>query len=325
MAGTLRRSTLLDMAAAGNWGLLRNAFQEFPAIKWSGRDIAGTASGAVSSPAHCDSFGLAMDGGAWHTPRMVPSTQPARPPHPRQWRKAPASHVRPAGIMTGQAWMITGGLGGLGLLFAEWAGLQGASNVSLLDVIAGSLPATIIHLQSQQQQQQQQQQQRHSGAANLGCAFTTFLADSGSADAMAATKAACTSNQNVDGVMHAAGVLRDATIANQTPASFRAVLGCKVTGLHTMHQALQGLPVANMVLFSSVSSIVAPLGQPNYAAANAMLNHWSTAHSNQVSATIIAVPACTNYYSTASGCAMSRAHACSHRFFPQRSWTAEAA
>ena len=279
VAGTLRRSIKLDMAAAGNWGLLRNAFQEFPAIKWSGRDIAGAASGAVSTPSHCDSFGLAMDGGAWHTPRLVPSSHAARPTHPRQWRRASAAQVQPCGIMAGQAWMITGGLGGLGLLFADWAGLQGASYVSLLDVALGPLPASIIHPQLPQQQ--------HSfSEAAQSCAVSTFLADSGSTDAMAASTEACMRSQGVDGVMHAAGVLRDATIANQTPASFRAVLGCKVSGLDMMQESLQGAPVASVVLFSSVSSIVAPLGQPNYAAANAMLNHWATAHSNQVISTI---------------------------------------
>ena len=110
-----------------------------------------------------------------------------------------------------------------------------------------------------------------------------MLADSGSAETMAASRGASMRGRWVDGVMHAAGVLRDATIMNQTPTSFRAVLGCKVTGLDTLHEALRGVPVARMVLFSSVSSIVAPLGQPNYAAANAMLNHWASAHSNQVS------------------------------------------
>ena len=170
--------------------------------------------------------------------------------------------------------MITGGLGGLGLLFAEWASMQGASHVSLLDVVAAPLPARITHTRGLDES---------SDESMPACAISAILADSGSAECMAAAADACMRRWAVSGVMHAAGMLRDATISNQTPASFRAVLGCKVVGLDTLHGAMQATPLMSTVLFSSVSSIVAPLGQPNYAAANAMLNTWASAHCNQVS------------------------------------------
>lgn len=42
------------------------------------------------------------------------------------------------------------------------------------------------------------------------------------------------------------------------------------------------------ILFSSVSSIVAPLGQPNYAAANAILNAHANKRSQQVESSFVA-------------------------------------
>lgn len=78
--------------------------------------------------------------------------------------------------------------------------------------------------------------------------------------------------------------LQDKLLPKQTPSSFRAVLGVKVSGLLAMDAAMVALPLSSIMLFSSVSSIVAPLGQPNYAAANAMLNAWANGRSSQASA-----------------------------------------
>jgi len=68
----------------------------------------------------------------------------------------------------------------------------------------------------------------------------------------------------------------------QTPSSFRNVLGPKVSGLITIAARVQAMPLCSLVLFSSISSIVAPLGQPNYAAANAMLNALGNNHNQKV-------------------------------------------
>ncbi len=76
--------------------------------------------------------------------------------------------------------------------------------------------------------------------------------------------------------------VQDQLLLKQTPATFRGVLGAKVSGLLAMAPHLHAAAMPHTLLFSSVSSIVAPLGQPNYAAANAMLNAWANAQSAQV-------------------------------------------
>lgn len=77
------------------------------------------------------------------------------------------------------------------------------------------------------------------------------------------------------------GVLEDGALAKQTPGSFRRMAAGKVAGLAALERHLGALPVPGLAAFSSVSSIVAPLGQPNYAAANASLPAWASAKAGQ--------------------------------------------
>jgi len=77
---------------------------------------------------------------------------------------------------------------------------------------------------------------------------------------------------------------QDALLLRQTAGRFRASLAGKVGGLLALDAALGGAPLRAALLFSSVSAIVAPLGQPNYAAANAALNAWATGRGAQARA-----------------------------------------
>ncbi len=76
----------------------------------------------------------------------------------------------------------------------------------------------------------------------------------------------------IRGVVHAAGVLADATIANLNEESLRAVLTPKVAGAWNLHKVLQRIPLDFFVLFSSFASVLGSPGQANYAAANAFLD-----------------------------------------------------
>lgn len=54
-----------------------------------------------------------------------------------------------------------------------------------------------------------------------------------------------------------------------------------MSGLQALESKLACTPVAAVATFSSISSIVAPLGQPNYAAANASLCSWASSKAAQ--------------------------------------------
>jgi hypothetical protein len=82
-----------------------------------------------------------------------------------------------------------------------------------------------------------------------------------------------------DMVFHAAGILQDSLIGNQTQASIRAVMAPKAAA--NIMAATAMMPLQQLVLFSSVASTVGAAGQGNYVAANAVLDGWALAGRRQ--------------------------------------------
>jgi hypothetical protein len=82
-----------------------------------------------------------------------------------------------------------------------------------------------------------------------------------------------------DVVLHAAGILQDSLISNQSQSSIRAVMAPKLgpAGAANMLGATAAMPLQQLVLFSSVASCVGAAGQGNYVAANAVLDGWAAA------------------------------------------------
>ena len=93
------------------------------------------------------------------------------------------------------------------MLFARWATAQNAAKLTLLDVTTAvnSCPAVFLM---------------------PGCDTQITIA---TADVAMAEAADMAGRERVDGVMHAAGVLRDALLLKQTSASFREVLSGKAS------------------------------------------------------------------------------------------------
>ena len=71
------------------------------------------------------------------------------------------------------------------------------------------------------------------------------------------------------GVIHAAGVLDDATLLQMTGEQIRAVMAPKAAGAWALHAATERDPLDLFVMFSSASALLGLAGQANYAAANA--------------------------------------------------------
>ncbi len=85
----------------------------------------------------------------------------------------------------------------------------------------------------------------------------------------------------VSGIINSGGVLADAAISRQTAAGVRSAFAPKLGSAVAMHQDSRVLPVSQVLLFSSVSSLLGAPGQANYAGANAALEGWMAASSSQ--------------------------------------------
>ncbi|MFJ2008315.1 SDR family NAD(P)-dependent oxidoreductase [Streptomyces chartreusis] len=80
----------------------------------------------------------------------------------------------------------------------------------------------------------------------------------------------------VTAIVHGAGTIADARIANKTDAQFASVLNTKVRGLHALLDATAEDPLALVCLFSSIAAHGGNAGQSDYAMANEILHHTAS-------------------------------------------------
>ncbi|MFG6107742.1 type I polyketide synthase [Leptothoe sp. EHU-05/26/07-4] len=159
------------------------------------------------------------------------------------------------------SYLITGGLGGLGLQVAQWLASQGVKQL----VLTGrqiDRPDTEAALTALEQ---------------TGTRVKVMAADVTSQAAMARVmKTIETSLPPLKGVIHIAGVLDDGILLSQTWESFSRVMAPKVQGTWILHQLTKTLPLDFFICFSSISALMGAPGQANYAAANAFMDAFAT-------------------------------------------------
>jgi hypothetical protein len=159
------------------------------------------------------------------------------------------------------AYVITGGLGGLGLRVAEWLTDQGARHLALIGRHAPGEAAT-----------EAMARMRERGAQVLA-----LRADVGVfTELQAAMQAIDEQLPEIRGIFHSAGVLDDGALARQSWDRFETVFSPKVDGTRNLAACAEDLDLDHFVLFSSAASLLGSPGLANHAAANSYLDAVAT-------------------------------------------------
>ncbi|MDR3753233.1 MAG: SDR family NAD(P)-dependent oxidoreductase [Terracidiphilus sp.] len=192
-----------------------------------------------------------------------------------------------ARLERGGVYLITGGLGALGLTAAEHLARQFQAHLVLVG--RSALPPEAqweSALQDGGRSDAEKERLRKLVAIrSLAASLLVLQADVTKLDEMkAAVAQARRQFGKINGVFHAAGLLDDGLLMLKTAASARRVLDPKVRGTLVLEEALRDEPLACFVLFSSVSSILPPAGQVDYAAANAFLDAFALSRKALVTA-----------------------------------------
>ncbi|NEB70156.1 SDR family NAD(P)-dependent oxidoreductase, partial [Streptomyces fulvissimus] len=106
----------------------------------------------------------------------------------------------------------------------------------------------------------------------LGASVTVAACDAADRAALAALLGSVDAAHPLTAVVHAAGVLDDATVTGLTPDRLDRVLRPKADAALALHELTRDLDLEALVLFSSGAAQFGAAGQANYAAANAVLD-----------------------------------------------------
>lgn len=159
------------------------------------------------------------------------------------------------------AYLVVGGLGGLGFATAQWLAQKGAGTIVLASrrgIIEPGLEGELETLRSS------------------GCTVLTAALDVTDGKAVRAlVERIARDHAPVRGVIHAAVLLDDGMISGLEPTRLRASLAAKIDGAINLDQALEDQPLDFFVVYSSATTVIGSPGQGAYVAANSWLEGFA--------------------------------------------------
>lgn len=198
-------------------------------------------------------------------------------------------------LAEGAVWLISGGLGGIGLALARHLARRCRARL----VLVGRTPVP----SKQEWNTWQATQPANHRTSRTIAALREIEADGGEVLVLAADVADRASMQyvaerararfgRVDGVIHAAGVADMHALPGLDGEALRRGASAKVAALTHLH-ALFGDSMRCMLLCSSQNAFKGGIGKYTYCAANAYLDAWAEAHAADAGYRIVALNWCT--------------------------------
>jgi acyl transferase domain-containing protein len=245
LAIVTRNATNGDLAAAAVWGLIRSAQTENP-----GRFVLVDLDD--------DERSLAALPRALATGEPQIAVRAGQPRVPRLTRTEETEQSTVDVWPTSGTVLITGGTGALGATVARHLVSRHGVRHLLLLSRRGRDAADALVLEAE--------------LIAAGADVTIAACDSADPVALSAVLNAIPGDRPLSAVIHAAGVLDDATVAGMTDSQLRTVLRPKVAAAWNLHELTADLDLSAFVLFSSLAGVLGTPGQGNYAAANGYLD-----------------------------------------------------
>lgn len=251
-----------DPLRAAVWGFGRGITLEHPELGCTFVDLPADPGEAEPETILRELEGLddddqvALRAGGRFVPRLRPAHAPIADGSP--WR-ADASYL------------VTGGLGGLGLAVAQRAVAGGARHLVL--VSRRPLPDRALWASLPAGSEDARRTRAVLALERAGATVVTAAADVADHEALASLLGRLGDGAPpLAGVLHAALVLDSRRIAEMSPHDLLAMLRPKVGGAWALHRLTRELELDFFVLFSSTSALWGSEGLAHYAAANAFLD-----------------------------------------------------
>ena len=190
---------------------------------------------------------------------------------------AGVQRLRPRGV-----YLITGGLGGIGLTLARHLAQHWQARLVLTGRSAVPPRAAWPALAADTDGEHAALARKLLELESLGAEVLVLQADVGDAAGMAAAVAGARERFGaIDGAIHAAGVAGGGMIAGRGADAVARVLAPKLAGTGNLMAALDGEALSFVLLCSSLGAIVGGFGQIDYCAANSYLDAYAAAENRR--------------------------------------------
>ncbi|MGX4256847.1 SDR family NAD(P)-dependent oxidoreductase [Bacillus sp. YH3-2-B2] len=180
----------------------------------------------------------------------------------RNWRHLPAPQSGTVPWKDEGVYLLTGGAGGIGLIFAE--------------EIASRVKNTVLVLTGRAEALDEDRSARLRRLEATGARVLYQPVDVTDRTAVIAlVRGIQEEHGTLDGIIHGAGVIADNYILNQTENERKTVMAPKVKGLINLDEAAKDVRLDFFILFSSLAGGMGNPGQAGYAAANAFMDVYA--------------------------------------------------